>query len=158
MIFVCRHPTTWSRLRELDGDSGVFELTISGGFVSSLEGPMYLTSRSLIIINKKGLTMNHKQGLAPIHPGCFLKEILDELGISQAAFARTVGLSPMRISHVINGTRPVTAEMALLFGKAFSQTPQYWLNLQADYDLKIAGRAVAGKLTKISPVAHARVS
>ncbi len=99
--------------------------------------------------------MNHKQGLAPIHPGCFLKEILDELGISQAAFARAVGLSPMRISHVINGTRPVTAEMALLFGKAFGQTPQYWLNLQADYDLKIASRAVAGKLTRISRVAHA---
>lgn len=99
--------------------------------------------------------MNNKRGLAPIHPGCFLKEILDELGISQAAFARAVGLSPMRISHVINGTRPVTAEMALLFGKAFDQTPQYWLNLQADYDLKIAGRAVAGKLTKISRVVQA---
>ncbi|MDD4997337.1 MAG: HigA family addiction module antitoxin [Syntrophales bacterium] len=98
--------------------------------------------------------MSKKQGLAPIHPGCFLKEILDELGISRAAFARAVGLSPMRISHAINGARPITAEMALLFGKAFGQTPQYWLNLQADYDLKIASRAVAGKLTRISPVAH----
>lgn len=71
-----------------------------------------------------------------IYPGCFLKEISEELGISQAAFARAVGFSPMRISHVINGTKLVTAEMALLFGKVFGQTPQYWLNLQAYYVLK----------------------
>jgi addiction module HigA family antidote len=58
--------------------------------------------------------------------------MLEELGISQAAFARALGVSPMRISHVIKGTRPVTAEMALLFGRALDQSPQYWLNLQAD--------------------------
>jgi len=44
----------------------------------------------------------------------------------------------MRISHVTKGTRPVTAELALLFGRAFEQSPQYWMNLQADFDLKIA--------------------
>ena len=44
----------------------------------------------------------------------------------------------MRISHVIKGGRPVTAELALLFGRAFGQSPQYWLNLQATYDLKLA--------------------
>jgi len=48
-------------------------------------------------------------------------------GTSQAEFARAIGVSPMRISHVVNGTRPVTAELALLFGRAFGQTPQYWL-------------------------------
>ncbi len=47
----------------------------------------------------------------------------------------------MRISHVVKGTRPVTAELALLFGRAFAQSPQYWLNLQAAYDLKMAERA-----------------
>lgn len=77
-----------------------------------------------------------KNGLPPIHPGAFLREILDELAISQAAFARSIGVSPMRISHIVNGTRPVTAELALLFGKAFDQSPQYWLNLQATCDLK----------------------
>ena len=75
--------------------------------------------------------MTTKNNLPPVHPGEFLKEILGELNISQADFSRRVGLSPMRISHVIKGKRPVTAEMALLFGKAFRQTPQYWINLQS---------------------------
>jgi antitoxin HigA-1 len=75
--------------------------------------------------------MNTKNNLPPVHPGEFLKEVLDELGISQAEFARAIGLSPMRISHVAKGKRPVSAEMALLFGKTFGQSPQYWINLQA---------------------------
>ncbi len=91
--------------------------------------------------------MNPNKALHTIHPGKFLQEILEELGISQAAFARDIGLSPMRISHVIKGDRPVTAEMALLFGKAFGQSPRYWLNLQADYDLKIAERKVVVRLS-----------
>ena len=93
--------------------------------------------------------MNPENNLPPIHPGEFLKEIIDELGISQAEFARAVGLSAMRISHIIKGQRPVTAEMALLFGKAFGQTPQYWINLQAAYDLKIAEKAIGCKLAGI---------
>jgi antitoxin HigA-1 len=98
--------------------------------------------------------MNPKNNLPPVHPGEFLKEILDELGISQAEFARTVGLSSMRVSHVVKGNRPVTAEMALLFGKAFGQTPQYWLNLQATYDLKAAEKAVGPRLVAIHEIAR----
>ncbi|MCZ6633275.1 MAG: HigA family addiction module antitoxin [bacterium] len=91
-----------------------------------------------------------KNGLAPIHPGKFLLEIIEELGISQAHFARTIGVSSMRVSHVVNGTRPVTAELALLFGQALGQSPQYWLNLQATYDLKIAEAALGKQLKTIS--------
>jgi len=96
-----------------------------------------------------------KNGLPPIHPGEFLKEALEELGTSQAEFARAVGVAPMRISHVVKGTRPVTAELALLFGRAFGQSPQYWLNLQAAYDLKTAERAIGGRLRAVRPLAHA---
>jgi antitoxin HigA-1 len=96
-----------------------------------------------------------KKGFPPIHPGEYLKEILDELDISQADFARNTGISAMRISHIIRGTRPVTAEMALIFGKAFGQTPQYWLNLQAIYDLKIAEGSIGPRLLKIHSIAPA---
>jgi addiction module HigA family antidote len=96
-----------------------------------------------------------KNGLPPIHPGVFLKEILDELCISQNAFAQVIGVSPMRISHVINGTRPVTAELALLFGKAFGQTPGYWMNLQTNYDLKNAEKALARKVRQVRPLSQA---
>ena len=93
--------------------------------------------------------------LPPIHPGEFLAETLNELGVSQAQFARATGVSPMRVSHVVNGTRPVTAELALLFGRALGQSPQYWLNLQATYDLKEAETAIGEQLanvTELSPV------
>ena len=99
--------------------------------------------------------MTIKSGLPLIHPGEFLKEALDELSTSQAEFARAIGVSPMRVSHVVNGTRPVTAELALLIGRAFGQSPQYWLNLQAAYDLKIAEQEIRSRLRALRPLAHA---
>lgn len=87
-----------------------------------------------------------------VHPGEFLAEALAELGLSQAAFARTIGVSPMRISHVVKGTRPVTAELALLFGRAFGQSPQYWLNLQSDHDLKAAEASLGSRLRSVHAV------
>ncbi len=96
-----------------------------------------------------------KNGLPPIHPGIFLKELLDELGVSQNGFAQAIGVSPMRISHVIKGTRPVTAELALLFGKAFGQTPSYWMNLQTSYDLKTAEKALGQKVRQVHPLSQA---
>lgn len=96
-----------------------------------------------------------KSALAAIHPGEFLTEALEELATSQADFARMIGVSPMRISHVVNGSRPVTAELALLFGRAFGQAPQYWLNLQSAYDLKVAEQGIAKQLRAVRPLAHA---
>jgi addiction module HigA family antidote len=91
-----------------------------------------------------------KSGLPPVHPGAFLREILEERSVSQAHFARVVGVAPMRISHVINGARPVTAELALLFSKALGQSAQYWLNLQAAYDLKVAEKQIRSRLRAVS--------
>jgi antitoxin HigA-1 len=99
--------------------------------------------------------MTMKSGLPAIHPGEFLREALAGLGTSQAEFSRAIGVSPMRISHVINGTRPVTAELALLFGQAFGQSPQYWLNLQAAYDLKKVEREIGSRLRGVRRLAHA---
>ena len=94
-----------------------------------------------------------RNGLPAIHPGKFLSEILDELRISQAEFARRIGVSPMRVSHVVKGTRPVTAKLALLFSRAFGQSPEYWLNLQSAYDLKIAEVAMRRRLRTVAAVA-----
>src|SRR3954462_3245044 len=93
-----------------------------------------------------------RNGMPAIHPGAFLTEILEELGLSQAAFARKISVSPMRISHVIKAQRPVTAELALLFGRAFNQSPEYWLNLQASYDLKVAQAGLGRRLTGVKPI------
>ena len=98
---------------------------------------------------------NLTNGLPAIHPGEFLKEILDELGLTQAAFAEAIGVSPMRVSHLLKGQRPVTAELALRLGRALSQTPQYWLNLQAAYDLKVAQVELKDSLLAVRALAVA---
>ena len=90
-----------------------------------------------------------QNALPAVHPGEFLAEILDELGLSQAELARTIGVSPMRVSHVINGARPVTAELALLFGRFFGQSPRYWLNLQATHDVKTAEISLSHRLGQV---------
>ena len=77
-------------------------------------------------------------GLPAIHPGEFVRETLEDMGLTQVALADAIGVSPMRVSHLLRGDRPVTAELALRLGRALGQTPQYWLNLQTTYDLKVA--------------------
>ena len=91
-------------------------------------------------------------GLPPIHPGEFLRETLDELGLTQAAFADALGISPMRVSHLLKGDRPVTAELALRLARALGQTPQYWLNLQTSYALKIAQTELKDSLNAVRPL------
>ena len=59
----------------------------------------------------------------------------------------------MRISHVVKGNRSVTAELALLFGHALGQSPQYWLNLQATYDLKMAEQSIGSRLRALAELA-----
>lgn len=92
-------------------------------------------------------------GLPAIHPGEFLRETLDELGLTQAAFANALGISPMRVSHLLKGDRPVTAELALRLGRALGQSPQYWLNLQTAYDLKVAQAAIKDSLQAVRELA-----
>lgn len=95
-----------------------------------------------------------QQGLPITHPGEYLRETLAELNISQAEFARAISVPAMRISHIAKGTRPVTAELALLIGRALDQSPQFWLNLQTAYDLKIAEASLGEKLDEVHLLAR----
>lgn len=95
-----------------------------------------------------------QQGLPAIHPGEYLRETLTELNISQAELARAIGVSAMRISPIVKGTHPVTAELALLIGRALDQSPQYWLNLQTAYDLKIAEASLGKQLDEVHLLAR----
>ena len=61
----------------------------------------------------------------------------------------------MRVSHLLRGDRPVTAELALRLGRALGQTPQYWLNLQTAYDLKVAQAEMKGGLLAVRKLAAA---
>ncbi len=99
--------------------------------------------------------MKLSNGLPAIHPGEFLREILDDMALTQTAFAEAIGVSPMRVSHVLKGQRPVTAELALRLGLALRQTPQYWLNLQTAYDLKVAQAELKDSLLAVKKLAGA---
>ncbi len=92
-------------------------------------------------------------GLPPIHPGEYLREALEDLGMTQAALAKAIGVSAMRISHVVREERPITADLALRLGQAFGQSPQYWLNLQSGYELKLAQASLLGELANIPRLA-----
>ena len=76
--------------------------------------------------------------IAPIHPGNFLLENLEELGITQYRLARAIGVPPRRINEIVHGRRSITADTALRIGRALGTTPEFWLNLQGHYDLDIA--------------------
>jgi addiction module HigA family antidote len=89
-----------------------------------------------------------KTRISPVHPGKYLKEILDDLGVSQYRLAREIGVPAMRISHVVNEARPVTAELALRLGRYFGQNPRYWLNLQNRYDMDVAEEAVGKRVAR----------
>lgn len=70
------------------------------------------------------------------HPGELLKRLfLDEMGLTQVAFAEHCGMSLQRLNEIINGKRGVTAETAWLFAQALGTTPQFWTNAQAAHDL-----------------------
>lgn len=70
------------------------------------------------------------------HPGEILKEdYLLPLGISQSDFARKLGISAQRVNEIVNGKRGVTPETAILFGKVFKTSAEFWMNLQSQYDL-----------------------
>jgi len=88
---------------------------------------------------------NHR--ISPIHPGAYLKELLVEFNISQYRLARDLGVPAMRINHVVNGRRPVTAELALRLGRYFNQSPRYWINLQSRYDMDVAEDLLSGQIS-----------
>ena len=94
-----------------------------------------------------------RRDFQPVHPGVILREIIGEMGISQSRLAHDIGVSPMRVSYIINGSRPMTGDIALRIGKYLRQSPQFWMNLQSNYDIQIAQEKIIRKLTDIKPVA-----
>ncbi len=92
-----------------------------------------------------------KDEFAPVTPGEMLKEeFLKEYGLSQNQLAKAVGISPNRIADIVNNRRRITADTALRLGLFFGNSPEFWLNLQTHYDLKMARR-------NLKPEAIARI-
>ena len=83
------------------------------------------------------------------HPGLtLLEDFMQPLGLTQQQVAQDVGVPPMRISQIVRGERSITADTALRLARYTGTTPQFWLNLQAAYDLRKAEAALAGRIEK----------
>src|ERR1700693_324034 len=89
----------------------------------------------------------------PIHPGEHLADELKDLGISAAELARQIEVPVNRITEIINGHRSITADSALRLGHWFGTSPEFWLNLQKLYDLRLAREEVGDRISKLPKLA-----
>ena len=81
--------------------------------------------------------------LPPVHPGQFLRnEFLEPLDLSVYALARALNVPRPRLNEVVRGRRSVSTDTALRLARYFGTSPEFWINLQARYDLDIADRAL----------------
>ena len=88
--------------------------------------------------------------LKPVHPGEILeKEFLDPLKLSQYRLAVDVGVSPRRINEIVHGLRGITADTALRLAHYFGTSPQFWMNLQARFDLQIEEDRIGAKVRRL---------
>lgn len=79
--------------------------------------------------------------LDEIHPGeVLLEDFMKPMGISARQLAADIDVSPSRISELVNGLRPITADTALRLGLFFNMESRFWLNLQSEYDMRVAER------------------
>ena len=93
-------------------------------------------SNSRTTTSRRPIVRDPRRAGPAIHPGeILLEEFLRPLGLSQSALARHLAISLVRVNELIKGKRGVTAETAWLLGEALGTSPQFWINLQSNYDL-----------------------
>jgi addiction module HigA family antidote len=88
-----------------------------------------------------------------IHPGEHLAEELTELGLSAAELSRQIDVPVNRVTGIINGQRGITADTALRLGHWFGASPEFWLNLQSLYELRLARAEVGDRVEKLPRLA-----
>lgn len=88
--------------------------------------------------------------LKPIHPGEILeKEFLEPMSVTQYRLATDVGVPPRRINEIVHGLRGITADTALRLGHYFGTSPQFWMNLQARFDLQVEEDRIGPKIRRL---------
>lgn len=92
--------------------------------------------------------------IPPVHPGeVLLEEFLKPWGLSQNRLAQHMGITTARLNEIVRGQRGVTGDTALRLARATITTPEFWLNLQALYDLETARDALGSRIEEVTPVA-----
>ena len=87
--------------------------------------------------------MDRHVSIAPMHPGELIREdLIPALGVFKTELARSLGIFRQTLYDIVNERQPVTAEMAVRFGKLFGNGPRFWINMQRIFDLAIAEQTV----------------
>ena len=95
------------------------------------------------------MAMKTPKRLDPIHPGeILLEDFMKPLGISINQLARDLDVPPNRIGAIVNGTRSITADTALRLGTYFGVSPETWLGLQVDYELRVIRQSAGEKIIR----------
>lgn len=84
-----------------------------------------------------------------------MEDFIEGFGITQNKLAVSIGVPPRRINEIVHGKRAITADTALRLGRYFGIDPQFWLNLQAHYELELARDRVSEQIEAITPLAVA---
>lgn len=101
--------------------------------------------------------MTTPRQLPPVHPGEVLREdFLDPMGITAYRLAKATGMPIQRVSAIVNEKRSISADTALRLGRFFGVDPQWWMNMQAYFDLETARRELGERLdAEVMPMAKA---
>jgi len=92
--------------------------------------------------------MSARNDMRPVHPGEVLRDEIDALEMSAKSLAQELDVPPNRITAILNGQRGVTADSALRLSRYLGTTPEFWLNLQKTYELRIAEMEVGDSIAK----------
>ena len=91
--------------------------------------------------------------ISPIHPGEILMEdFIEGFGITQNKLAVEIGVPPRRINEIVHGKRGITADTAIRLARYFGTSEEFWMNLQANYELRMRRRALGGSIAGIKPL------
>ena len=105
-------------------------------------------------MKSKSRTITKKLPL--LHPGEYLRCVLDDAGLSANAVALSLRVPANRLTEILNGRRAITADTAMRLGRYFGTSAQMWVNLQAKYDLEAAEEALAERIQmEVQPMRRA---
>ena len=93
--------------------------------------------------------------LSPIHPGeVLLEDFMKPLGLTQYRLAHDIGVTPIRISQIVNGHRAITVDTAMRLARYFGTSAAVWLRLQVRYDLEVAETELSDRINREVKVLH----
>ncbi|URI08748.1 HigA family addiction module antitoxin [Aquincola tertiaricarbonis] len=106
---------------------------------------MSIARNELKSLNLRGVTTGRR--LDPVHPGSvLLSDFIEPMGITRYRVAKAIGVQQRRIDEICAGERGITADTAVRLGLAFGVEPQFWLQLQAQYDIEVIQREQGDRL------------